>query len=265
MRKEKTPPKFRKRFGQHFLQDNKVIENIISSINLKERDHIVEIGPGLGALTEKLLDTNCQMDAVEVDRDLAKKLNEKFSKYENFKLHLADALSFKYETHKIEGGKMRVVGNLPYNISTQLIFKLFDIIDSVEDMHFMLQLEVVQRLTASPGEKAWGRLAILAQYHCEVTHLFNVPPNAFKPIPKVQSAVVRLKPLQQKPFQHVESLALSNATRLAFSQRRKTLRNNLKSVIDVDRLKDIEINPEARAETLTLRQFIKLAKFIHAS
>ena len=143
--------------------------------------------------------------------------------------------------------------------------KLFDIIDSVEDMHFMLQLEVVQLLTASPGEKAWGRLAILAQYHCEVTHLFNVPPTAFKPIPKVQSAVVRLKPLQQKPFQHVESLALSNATRLAFSQRRKTLRNNLKSVIDVDRLKDIEINPEARAETLTLRQFVKLAEFIHSS
>ncbi len=205
------------------------------------------------------------MDAVEVDRDLAKKLNEKFSSYDNFKLHLADALSFKYEANKIEEKKIRVVGNLPYNISTQLIFKLFDIIDSVEDMHFMLQLEVVQRLTASPGEKAWGRLAILAQYHCEVTHLFNVPPDAFKPIPKVQSAVVRLTPVERKTCEEVNSFALSNATRLAFSQRRKTLRNNLKSVLDVDKLKDIEINPEARAETLTLRQFIKLAKLMHPS
>ncbi len=265
MRNEKTYSKFRKRFGQHFLQDGRVIENIISTINLKEKDHIVEIGPGLGALTQKLLQTNCQMDAIEVDRDLAKRLNEKFSSYSNFKLHLADALSFEYEANRVEEKKMRIVGNLPYNISTQLIFKLFDIINSVEDMHFMLQLEVAQRLTACPGDKSWGRLAILAQYHCEVTHLINVPPNAFKPIPKVQSAVVRLKPLQQKPFPHVDSLALSNATRLAFSQRRKTLRNNLKSVIDVDRLKDIEINPEARAETLTLKQFVKLAKFIHGS
>ena len=265
MKDKKISPKFRKRFGQHFLQDSRVIENIISSINLKKKDHIVEIGPGLGALTQKLLQTNCHIDAIEVDRDLAKNLNEKFSKYGNFKLHLADALSFKYETNTIAERKMRVVGNLPYNISTQLILKLFDIIDSVEDMHFMLQLEVVQRLTASPGDKAWGRLAILSQYHCEVTHLFNVPPNAFKPRPKVQSAVVRLKPLQMKPFEHVDPAALGNATRLAFSQRRKTLRNNLKSVVDVDRLKDIEINPEARAETLTLRQFIRLAKFIHAS
>jgi len=265
MTNEKQRPKFRKRFGQHFLQDKRIIENIIYSINLKERDHIVEIGPGLGAITEKLLQTNCQIDAIEVDRDLAKKLNDRFSKHAHFRLHIADALHFDYATKKINGEKMRVVGNLPYNISTQLIFKLFDIIDSVEDMHFMLQLEVVQRLTASPGEKAWGRLAILAQYHCEVTHLFNVPPNAFKPIPKVQSAVVRLKPLQQKPFEDVNSFALSNATRLAFSQRRKTLRNNLKSVIDVDRLKDIEINPEDRAEVLTLKQFVKLAKFIHSS
>ena len=265
MRTETTYLKFRKRFGQHFLQDDRIIENIISSINLKAKDHIVEIGPGLGALTQQLLQTNCQIDAIEIDRNLAKKLNEKFSAYGNFKLHLADALSFEYEANKVEGKKMRIVGNLPYNISTPLIFKLFDIINSVEDMHFMLQLEVAQRLTACPGDKAWGRLAILAQYHCEVTHLFNVPSNAFKPIPKVQSAVVRLKPLQQKPFPHVDSLLLSNATRLAFSQRRKTLRNNLKSVMDIDRLKEMEINPEARAETLTLRQFIKLAKFIHDS
>ena len=263
MRTEKQRLKVRKRFGQHFLRDNRVIENIISSINLKEKDHVIEIGPGLGALTQKLLQTNCQVDAIEIDRDLTEKLNEKFSSCRNFKLYLADALSFEYEENKIEEKKMRMVGNLPYNISTQLIFKLFNLIDSVEDMHFMLQREVAQRLSACPGDKAWGRLAILAQYHCEVTHLFNVPPNAFKPIPKVGSAVVRLKPLQQKPFQHVDSLALSNATRLAFSQRRKTLRNNLKSVMDVDRLKDIEINPEARAETLTLRQFVSLAKFIH--
>ncbi len=265
MTSEKQRPKFRKRFGQHFLQDKRIIENIISSINLKERDYVLEIGPGLGALTERLLQTNCQLEAIEVDRDLAKELNGRFSKHPHFKLHIADALNFDYEAKKVKEGKIRVVGNLPYNISTQLIFRLFNVIDYFQDMHFMLQLEVVQRLTASPGEKAWGRLAILAQYHCEVTHLFNVPPDAFKPIPKVQSAVVRLTPLQRKTYEDVSSFALSNATRLAFSQRRKTLRNNLKSVVDVDRLEDIEINPEARAETLSLKQFVKLAKFIHSS
>ena len=265
MRNEKQRPKFRKRFGQHFLQDNRIIEDIISSINLKEKDHVVEIGPGLGALTQKLLQTNLQIDVIEIDRDLAKNLNDRFSNHEHFKLHLADALSFDYEANKLEEKKMRVVGNLPYNISTQLIFKLFEVLGSVEDMHFMLQLEVVQRLTASPGEKAWGRLAILAQYHCEVKHLFNVPPNAFKPIPKVQSAVVRLTPLKRKTCQDIDSCALSNATRLAFSKRRKTLRNNLRSIVDIDKLRDIEIDPNARAETLTLKQFVKLAKFIQAS
>ena len=265
MANEKQRQKFRKRFGQHFLQDKRIIENIISSINLKERDYVLEIGPGLGALTERLLQTNCQLEAIEVDRDLAKELNGRFSKHPHFKLHIADALNFDYEAKKVKEGKIRVVGNLPYNISTQLIFRLFNVIDYLQDMHFMLQLEVVQRLTASPGEKAWGRLAILAQYHCEVTHLFNVPPDAFKPIPKVQSAVVRLTPVERKTCEEVNSFALSNATRLAFSQRRKTLRNNLKSVIDVDKLKDIEINPEARAETLTLREFVKLAKFMHSS
>jgi len=265
MRTEKTQSRFRKRFGQHFLKDSRVIENIISSINLKERDHVVEIGPGLGALTHKLLQTNCQLDAIEIDRDLAKKLEKRFSDSRYFKLHVADALSFDYEANKQKGGKIRVVGNLPYNISTQLIFKFFDIIDSVEDMHFMLQLEVARRLTACPGEKAWGRLAILAQYHCKVKHLFDVHPSAFKPKPKVQSAIVRLMPVKQKPSEDIDSHILSNTTRLAFSQRRKTLGNNLKSIIDVRRLKNIGINPDARAETLALNQFVKLAKFIHDS
>ncbi len=265
MSTEKIPTKFRKRFGQHFLKDIGIIENIVASINLGEIDHVIEIGPGLGALTQKILESNCQLDAIEIDRDLAKRLNERFSCSKNFKLHIADALHYDYKANKAGGKTMRVVGNLPYNISTQLIFKLFDTIDSFADMHFMLQLEVVKRLTAARGEKSWGRLAIHAQYHCEVEHLFNVPPSAFTPRPKVQSAVVRLTPHLQKPFEEVDLHILRDTTRLAFSQRRKTLRNNLKSVIDVSKLRDIDINPDARAEALEINQFVKLAKLIHES
>ena len=263
MSRETNELKPKKRLGQHFLVDRQTIERILVALCPKDEDNIIEIGPGMGALTHELLKTDCPLEAIEIDRDLAERLKRKFSNSNNFKLHVADALSFDYRAAAKKSRKIRIVGNLPYNISTPLLFKLFDIIDCVEDMHLMLQLEVVKRLTSSAGQKAWGRLAILTQYHCDVIHLFDVQPSSFNPQPKVESAMVRLTPVQNKSVGEVDSQSLSNATRLAFSQRRKTLGNNLKSIIDIHRLESIGINARTRAETLTLEEFIRLTKLIY--
>ena len=257
-------PKPRRRYGQHFLKDANVIQSIVKAINPRKVDHLVEIGPGKGALTKGLLQAGCKIDAIEIDRDLSAKLKIGLMDLDNFSLYEANALSFDYPSIVENKQKIRLVGNLPYNISTPLLFKLFEIIDHIEDMHFMFQFEVAQRLTSSPGQKPWGRLAILTQFHCKVTHLFNVPPDAFVPQPKVQSAVVRMKPIQQlDTAEQVDPIALSNATRLAFSQRRKTIGNNLKAIVDIGRLSEININVNSRAENLTLDEFIKLAKLIY--
>ena len=182
----------RKRFVQNFLQDDGVIEAIARAIRPQADDHLVEIGPGQGALTESLISSGSRLDAIELDRDLITVLLASFRVYQTFKLHSADALKFDFASLACDGKKLRVVGNLPYNISTPIIFKLLESADSILDMHFMLQLEVVQRLAAKPGSKHWGRLGIMSQYQCEVSHLFDVPPEVFFPPPKVQSAIVRL-------------------------------------------------------------------------
>ena len=259
----------RKRFGQNFLHDDYVIGKIVAAIAPKNEQNLVEIGPGLGALTDPVCEEVDALTVIELDRDLAKRLRHHPFNGDKLTVIEQDAMTMDFgalsKEMPVKDKKLRVFGNLPYNISTPLMFHLFDHAHCIEDMHFMLQLEVVKRLTASRGEKSWGRLAIHAQYHCEVEHLFNVPPSAFTPRPKVQSAVVRLTPHLQKPFEEVDLHILRDTTRLAFSQRRKTLRNNLKSVMDVSKLRDIDINPDTRAEALEINQFVKLAKLIHES
>ena len=252
----------RKRFGQNFLRDEAVIDGIAAAIAPRPDDHLVEIGPGQGALTEALIGSGCRLDVVELDRDLITGLLAAFSIYPGFKLHSADALTFDFAGLASGGEPLRVVGNLPYNISTPLIFKLLENARIIKDMHFMLQLEVVQRLAAGPGSKHWGRLGIMTQYHCAVEHLFDVPPEAFFPPPKVQSAIVRLTPHATLPWEPCDEAALRRVVQAAFAQRRKTLRNNLKGLITDSELEVLGIDPGARAETLTLPQFITLANAI---
>jgi 16S rRNA (adenine1518-N6/adenine1519-N6)-dimethyltransferase len=252
----------RKRFGQNFLTDESVIHDIARSINPSSKDHLVEIGPGKGALTEALLEYDSQLDVIELDRDLVAMLQERFPKRNSFRIHSGDALSFQYDSLPQAGEKLRVVGNLPYNISTPLIFKLLNQGALIQDMHFMLQLEVVNRLSASPGSKAWGKLGVMAQYQCRVDKLFEVPPTAFSPAPKVQSAIVRLQPRPEQDWSAEQRSRLLRIVQAAFSQRRKTLRNTLRDLVSVQQLEELGISPSARAETLDLQQFLALGQLL---
>lgn len=259
----------RKRFGQNFLHDSVIIDRITASVGPRVDQHLLEIGPGQGALTTSLIESGCRLDVVELDRDLIPGLLAAFSLNPRFKLHSADALKFDFASlleDSQEGTtqqRLRVVGNLPYNISTPLIFKLLEDSAIIEDMHFMLQLEVVERLAAVPGNKNWGRLGIMAQYQCRVEHLFDVPPHAFHPQPKVQSAIVRLTPWQASPWPQCDASALRILVKSAFAHRRKTLRNNLKGIIDSTQLEALGIDPGARAESLELTQFIEITNAIN--
>lgn len=252
----------RKRFGQNFLHDHHVIEQIAAAINPRREDHLVEIGPGKGALTRLLLDSGAHLNAIELDRDLLKILELEFAASSTLTLHSADALKFDFAALGSESGDMRIVGNLPYNISTPLLFRLFEYIDLIKDMHFMLQLEVVQRLASEPGSKRWGRLGVMAQYYCDVDALFEVPPGAFSPPPKVQSAVVRLAPRRHPNDSTINPRHLSRVVQAAFSQRRKTLRNSLRELADTCQLERAGINPGARAEALSLEDFISITRVI---
>jgi len=255
--------KARKRFGQNFLHDANIIERIITSIGVSAEQHIVEIGPGKGALTEHLLTTAGQLDVIELDRDLIPVLEQRFNNFNHFNIHSADALQFDFSTltDSVED-KLRLVGNLPYNISTPLIFHLLDNVSIIEDMHFMLQKEVVQRLTASPNCKAYGRLSILVQYLCHARQLFIVPPGAFNPAPKVDSAIVQLKPREIEEGERLSGTArlsdLSFIAKSAFAQRRKTLRNNLKKILSAEQISQCDIDPGRRAETLSISEFVNL-------
>ena len=249
----------RKRFGQNFLHDPGVIHNIISAIHPQEQEKLVEIGPGKGALTRHLLKACSSLDVVELDRDLIPILQEECSPLGELRIHNVDALKFDFSSLTSGNEKLRVVGNLPYNISTPLIFHLLEQAAEIKDMHFMLQKEVVERLAASPGGKDYGRLSIMVQYYCEVEKLFTVPPGAFFPPPKVTSAVVRLTPYE-KPKVTVKDIALLNrVVTQAFSQRRKTLRNTLKKLIDTETISGLDIDPSRRPETLSLEEYARLA------
>ncbi len=272
--------KARKRFGQNFLHDPNIIERIISAIAATKAQHLVEIGPGKGALTEHLVSRAGKLDVIELDRDLIPVLEEKFSACSNFTIYSSDALKFDYGSLLAEGSlsakgstpaegsqKLRLVGNLPYNISTPLIFHLLENVGIIEDMHFMLQKEVVERLTASPGTKTYGRLSILVQYLCHAEQLFIVPPGAFNPPPKIDSAIVQLTPriqLNKSSQSHIKQLKnaqladLSFIAKAAFAQRRKTLRNNLKKILTSEQITQCDIDPVRRAETLSINEFVAL-------
>jgi 16S rRNA (adenine1518-N6/adenine1519-N6)-dimethyltransferase len=252
----------RKRFGQNFLHDQGIIHRIARSINASARDHVVEIGPGQGALTQDILAGGCTLDAIELDRDLIPILQAKFSGNTHFRLHQGDALTFDFSSLQSDKEKLRVVGNLPYNISTPLIFHLLEEQHFIQDMHFMLQLEVVNRLAASPGNKNYGRLSVMAQYYCEIHSLFEVPPEAFNPQPKVQSAIVRLTPYAEPPHPADNIKTLQTLLRIAFNQRRKTLRNSLKQIMSSEQLEQLNIDPMARPETLKLEQFVAISNTI---
>ncbi len=249
----------RKRFGQNFLHDPGIINRILGSVAPGADEHLVEIGPGQGAITAGLLASGCRLDAVELDRDLIRRLEEKFGTAPNFRLHNADALRFSFCGLQ-EGKKpLRIVGNLPYNISTPLLFHLLEQAHCIQDMHFMLQREVVERMAASPGGKSYGRLSVMLQVRCKVEPLFAIGPGAFRPPPKVESAFVRLTPHRRPPWPVADLELFSRLVSQAFSQRRKTLRNTLKGLLPPDTLEACHIDPNARAEQLSPEQFVALA------
>jgi len=252
----------RKRFGQNFLHDHNIIYNIISSIQARPGQHWVEIGPGQGALTEPLLNEKVRLDVVELDRDLVVLLKEKFKQYPNLNIHSADALRFDFSSLASGEEKLRIIGNLPYNISTPLMFHLLDNAYCIEDMHFMLQKEVVDRICAIPGSKKYGRLSVMMQYYCLPELLFEVPPESFDPVPQVTSAIVRLVPHQQPPVAVNDIAKLNRVVTQAFSQRRKTLRNSLKKLIDEEDIVALGIDPTLRAESISLPEFARLSNLL---
>jgi len=249
----------RKRFGQHFLQDHNVVARMVMCIDPVPDDRLVEIGPGLGVLTHELLSRVPRLDVVELDRDIIPKLARSCGPLGELTIHEADALKFDFGALADTGRPLRVVGNLPYNISTPLMFHLLGYRDLIRDMHFMLQKEVVDRLAASPGSRDYGRLGVMMQYFCDVEPLFDVPPEAFAPPPKVDSAVVRLVPHVQPPVSVADVVLLERVVVQAFTQRRKTLRNTLKPLFSADALASLGIDPVRRAETLSLAEFAALA------
>ncbi len=255
--KQHTP---RKRFGQNFLTDKNIINKIISAIAAKEQDTVVEIGPGLGAMTTPLMQTLNKLYAVELDRDLVPKLKALPQATEKLHIFEADALAFDFQQIPRNGSKLRIVGNLPYNISTPLLFHLLSYIDYIRDMHFMLQKEVVDRLAAPPGTSNYGRLSVMLQYHCNVTPLFIVKPGCFYPPPKVDSAIVKLEPHQQPGIMADNYAYFSQVVKQAFQQRRKTLKNNLKGLLSDTAIKNCGIDPGIRPEQLSIEAFVALSK-----
>ena len=253
-----TEHRARKRFGQNFLIDTNIIERIIESLNPGKQDSLIEIGPGQGALTDKLVERSGHLDVIEIDRDLAQEFSSRYENADNFTLHNTDVLKFDFNSLLPTQNGYRVIGNLPYNISTPLLFHLFACKHLFNDMVFMLQLEVVDRLAASPGNKNYGRLSIMAQYHCEVEKLFQVPPTAFRPQPKVNSAIVRLKPWKQPPCTTVDPAQLEILVRTAFSQRRKTVQNSLKKILDKSQFEALSIDGSRRPETLSLEEYVTI-------
>jgi len=251
----------RKRFGQHFLVDPGVIADIVRAIAPAKSDTLVEIGPGLGALTETLARHAGKLHLVELDRDLAAALRDRWADSDIVTVHEGDALSFDFAAL---GDTLRVVGNLPYNISTPLLFHLLEQRHAVCDMHFMLQKEVVDRIAAEPGGKAWGRLSVMLQTWLETEALFDVRPEAFDPPPAVVSAVVRLYPRTGSGTRPADPALLGSLLASAFSKRRKTLRNALKGVADETALRAAGIDPAARAETVPVANWVRLANALTA-
>lgn len=262
-RPEPPQHRARKRFGQNFLRDPGVIMRIVRSIAPRPGERLVEIGPGQGALTEPLLEAaDGALEVVELDRDLIPGLRVQFFNYPDFVIHEGDALVLDFAALKGDGAPLRVVGNLPYNISTPLIFHLLGAREAITDMHFMLQKEVVERLAAEPGGADWGRLSVMAQYYCRIDALFTVPPEAFVPRPKVDSAIVRLVPHNELPSSAIDEALFADIVRQAFAQRRKTLRNTLKTRLSGEALEALGIDPARRPQTLSVAELVTIANHL---
>lgn len=251
----------RKRFGQNFLTDQNVLHDILNAIAPAADDLMVEIGPGQGAMTALLLQKLNRLHAVELDRDLVVMLQKKFAAdADRLIIHSGDALQFDFASLVPPGRKLRIVGNLPYNISSPLLFHLAEFVAEVQDQHFMLQKEVVERMVAEPGSKDYGRLSVMLQWRYHMELQFIVPPEAFDPPPRVDSAIVRMIPLSA-PLA-CEQHKLEQVVTKAFSQRRKVIRNSLSGMFTEAQLVDVGIDPQSRPETVGLEQYVKLAKVL---
>ncbi len=250
----------KKRFGQNFLHDQSVINSLVEAISPEKKDLMVEIGPGLGALTQPLLKKLDLLHVVEVDRDIITWMEKTYIN-QSITIHNCDALKFNFNTL---GNNIRVVGNLPYNISTPILFHLLENLPFITDMHFMLQKEVVERMVAQPSTAAYGRLSVMLQYQLQMDYLFTVPPDAFDPAPKVESAFVRCIPHATKPDIAIDENLFASIVLAAFGQRRKTLRNTLKNMLSDEDFEKLVLNPQLRAENLKVADYVSIANYLAA-
>lgn len=250
----------KKRFGQNFLTDQAIIQNLITAIQPNAEDLMVEIGPGLGAMTQPLIRHLDHLHVVEIDRDIIQWM-QGFYPAGKITIHNSDVLKFDFA---LIGERIRVVGNLPYNISSPILFKLLENTAQIIDMHFMLQKEVVERMVAQPSTPEYGRLSVMLQYRLQMEYLITVPPEAFDPAPKVESAFVRCVPHQTPPYPASDEILFAKVVTAAFGQRRKTLRNTLKGLLDDAGFTALDINPQLRAENLGVAEFVAISNFIAA-
>lgn len=250
----------KKRFGQNFLTDQSIIQALVNAITPQADDLMVEIGPGLGALTQPLIKQLQHLHVVEIDRDIINWM-QSFYPANKITIHNSDALKFEFASI---GKRIRVVGNLPYNISSPILFHLLDNVQTIIDMHFMLQKEVVERMVAAPSTPAYGRLSVMLQYKLHMEYLFTVPPEAFDPPPKVESAFVHCVPHATLPFTAIDEKLFAKVVLNAFGQRRKTLRNTLKSLLDDSGFNELAVDSQLRAENLSVSQFVSIANYIAA-
>lgn len=254
----------RKRFGQNFLVDDAVLQKILCAINPAVSDHLVEVGSGRGALTRELISKVARFDAIEIDRDLVALLQPLFASYQTTAcLYSADVLAFDFSS--LENAhcakNLRIVGNLPYNITTPLLFYLFKFTDLIKDLHFMVQREVAERLCAKPGSKIYGRLSVMAQYYCKIESLFDVAPTSFSPVPAVHSSFIRLIPREFSPSAN-DTKVFAEVVRLAFNQRRKTLHNSLREIMTADEWQKLHIDSMLRPEQLAVGHFVEISNII---
>jgi len=250
----------RKSLGQNFLQDDNIIRKIVESVSIKKEDTVIEIGPGRGALTEHILPLTRHCHVIEFDRDLIEYWQQRAESSKNLTVHPYDILKFDLQSIIDDApGDIKVIGNLPYNISSPVLFYLRKYAQHIDSQIVMLQKEVVERMASKPGSKQFGRLSVMLQQRYAIEYLFTVPPTAFYPSPKVESAIARLSPLQQVAHRVDKPEVFAKVVKQAFSMRRKTLRNNLKGLLDVGQIESLEIDPGTRAERLTVRDFVALS------
>jgi len=261
-----SPHRPRKRFGQNFLHDPGVIRRIVDCIRPVPGQAMVEIGPGQGALTRPLLERLDHLDVIEIDRDLAVAMREQDYPPQRLSIHESDALQFDFSALAAQRGQpLRLAGNLPYNISTPLLFHVLTHAEAIRDMHFMLQKEVVRRMASGPGGKEYGRLSVMLAWRCRVESLFDIAPGAFRPAPRVTSSLVRLVPHATAPFEVGNTQVFRDVVTRAFTQRRKTLRNALSTLISADQLAALDIDPGLRPQMLTPADFAAIARSVSAA